>query len=75
MDYNLFMKKGRPKGSNSFVAVDISRLVQLIDEGEVAVSKKFLESLGIDVNKFRPLHTRDLAKIGKKKERVEMVLS
>lgn len=70
-------KKGRPEGSNSFVAIDINTLTQLVNGGEVAVSKKFLTCIGVDPSKFRALHTRDLNKLAKKNDepKVEMKLS
>ena len=43
--------RGRPKGATSFVRIALCDLLeQLGEKGTVVVSKKWLESIGLDVN-------------------------
>lgn len=43
-------KKGRPQGSNSFVKIKMSDLLNLVGQnGVVSVSKVFLRELGVDI--------------------------
>lgn len=47
--------RGRPKGATSFVWIALCDLLeQLGDKGTVVVSKKWLESIGLDVNSPAP---------------------
>ena len=59
-------QKGRPKGANSFVAIDIEALSKLVPNGEVAVSKKFLAALGVDTESLQGLNTREVTKLNRK---------
>lgn len=57
------MTKGRPVGSNSIVLISVKELIALCPDGNVAVSKKFLDGLGADTKELKTLKTRDIAKI------------
>tara|TARA_Y100001937_G_C6876622_1_gene222930 strand:- start:132 stop:371 length:240 start_codon:yes stop_codon:yes gene_type:complete len=47
--------RGRPKGATSFVRIALCDLLeQLGEKGTVVVSKKWLESIGMDVNSSAP---------------------
>lgn len=48
--------RGRPKGSNCFVRVSLRDLNQYLrEDASVAVSKKFLEEIGLTVQETSPI--------------------
>jgi hypothetical protein len=55
-DENQSKKRGRPVGSNCFVRVSLADLNKFLRENaSVAVSKKFLEEIGLTVQESSPI--------------------
>ena len=53
--------RGRPKNSNSFVAVDVEYITRLMAQGgKIPVSKKWLESCGVNTEGMPAVKTQEL---------------
>jgi len=66
-------ERGRPAGHKPYVSVNIQKLSELIEGGEVMVPKKWLAAKGINTNQFKDATTQEIVKVNKDKEEVEAI--